>query len=226
MNTFVVIPAYNEEQKIGEVIENLLENGYSNIVIVDDCSSDNTMSVARQYNVAVLEHVVNRGQGAALETGTQYSLQSGADIIVHYDADGQMAVENIADALREFQDQSIDVVLGSRYLGVRPENMPQLRKLILFVGRLFNFFVLGIKLTDPQGGFRVLRRSAAKRLEFKQDRMAHCSQLLQDMFQKHMKIKEIPVKIIYTEYSMQKGQANANALRIVWNLFLQKLSGK
>lgn len=218
MNTYVVIPAYNEEGKIVEVINDLQNLGYTNIVIVDDASSDLTYEKSIGQGVIALRHLINRGQGASLGTGTRYALQKGADFIVHFDADGQMRGEDIAVLLESFNDNSVDVVIGSRFGG--KSEVPPLRKVLLFGIRIFNRVLMGVNLRDPQSGFRVLSRKAASKIEIKQDRMAHCSQMMQDMKKKDLKIVEVPVSILYTEYSLGKGQSFMDVFKVVWDLFL------
>ena len=92
MKIFVVIPAFNEEKRIAQVLTELSNFSYQ-VVVVDDSSSDKTSQVASQFQVAVLQHKINRGQGAALRTGTDYAISKAADIIVHFDADGQFLVK-------------------------------------------------------------------------------------------------------------------------------------
>ena len=90
-NVWIVIPAYNEEKNISGVISQLKEVT-ANIVVVDDCSSDNTAEIVKNLGVNLVSHLINRGQGAALQTGTEFALRQGAEIIVHFDGDGQMHV--------------------------------------------------------------------------------------------------------------------------------------
>lgn len=220
MDIYVVIPAYNEEQKIVEVVKGLQSSGYKNIVVVDDASSDLTYQKAQHCNdVVVLQHVINRGQGAALATGTQYALSQNADYIVHFDADGQMNAQDIPKLIDAFKGaNTVDVVIGSRFGG--ETKIPPLRKFLLWGIRVFNRFIMGVTLRDPQSGFRVLSRHAAEMIEIKQDRMAHCSQMMKDMHQKKLKIVEVPVTIVYTEYSLGKGQSFKDVFKVVWELFL------
>lgn len=225
MNVYIVIPAFNEAVKIGEVIDSLREHGYSNIVVVDDCSTDLTSNVCMSRGVCVLTHIVNRGQGASLQTGTAYALSCGADFIVHFDADGQMRAEDIRRLLFEFDTGLYDVVIGSRF-GVIKNEIPPLRRFLHMGIGFFNKIFLGISMEDPQSGFRVLSRRSSEVLEIKHDRMAHCSQLLQDMRFKGLRIKEVPVFIRYTKYSLSKGQRFTDAFKVAFELFLGKLIGK
>ena len=114
MKTFLVIPAYNESKNISSVI-NTLSQLFSKkqILVVDDGSKDNTYQVAKETNKAtVLKHIVNRGQGAALQTGNQYALLKGADIIVHFDSDGQHRVDQVEKLIDPIAKKEADIVFG------------------------------------------------------------------------------------------------------------------
>jgi polyprenyl-phospho-N-acetylgalactosaminyl synthase len=91
----VVVPAYNEGTVIGGVIAGLRER-YATVIVVDDCSTDDTARAAAAAGAVVLRHIVNLGQGAALQTGIAFALREGAELIVTFDADGQHRVDDIA----------------------------------------------------------------------------------------------------------------------------------
>ena len=200
MKVFVVIPAHNEGRSIARVIDDLKKHGYHNIVVVNDASTDNTETVSLQRGAAVLTHIINRGQGAALATGNEYALRNGADIIVHFDADGQMRVEDIPAMIGPIIKKQADITIGSRFLD-KKSNVPPSKRIILVLGRLFLKTFYGVKLTDSQCGFRAMSRKAAQIIEIKQDKMEHASEILIEIFKKHLKYKEVPVTIRYTEYS-------------------------
>ena len=112
---WIVIPAYNEAKNIKQVIKSLLSLT-SNIVVVNDCSTDCSQKILKQLPVYCLNHMVNRGQGAALQTGNDFALQKGAEIIVHFDADGQMQVKDIATLIEPLLTGQAEISLGSRFL--------------------------------------------------------------------------------------------------------------
>ncbi len=213
-----VIPAYNEAKTIREVISGVKEE-VDEVVVVDDASIDGTGGEAIMAGAKVLAHLVNRDQGAALKTGTYYALSKGADIIIHFDADGQHRVEDIKKLVEPLLKGEAEVVLGSRFMG-EVSNIPPLRKIVLFLGKLFNRLFLGVKLTDPQSGLRALSRRAAEQIEITEDGMAHCSEILGQI--KKMRVKEVPVVVNYTKYSKSKGQSSWNAFRIGLRLIFKK----
>jgi glycosyltransferase involved in cell wall biosynthesis len=115
----IVIPAYNEEQTIIEVIRGLKQHGFERLIVVDDGSSDRTGELAHQEGVTLLRHILNRGPGGALGTGITAALRLGAEAIVTFDADGQHDPDDIAHLLEPITKGEAEVVIGSRMLGIR-----------------------------------------------------------------------------------------------------------
>lgn len=222
MNNWIVIPAFNEENKIVEVINSLKKEGYSKIIIVDDGSKDNTLKNAKSTSVEVLHHIINRGQGAALKTGIDYALDQGADIIVTFDSDGQHQPEDIPRMIKPIQEGKADIVLGSRFLD-KNSNVPFFRKIFLKGGALLFKIFYGVRLTDSHNGLRALSRKAAQTIKITQDRMEHASEIIEQIGKHHLKYVEVPVTIKYTDYSLQKGQRTSNAFKIFFKMILNKL---
>ena len=216
---FVVVPAYNEAKNIGRVIRDLFQHGYKNIVIVDDGSSDDTYVEAKKLGVHVLQHEVNRGQGAALQTGNEFALANGAEIIVHFDADSQMSPSDIEGALEKMQKENLDVILGSRFLGKTSDIPWTKRFLILPAARILNNILSGLKLTDVHNGFRVLSRPAAEKIQIVQAGMAHNTEIIEQIKKHDLKYAEHPVSFVYNEY----GQGVGGGMKILRDLFLNKL---
>ncbi len=226
MKVIAVMPAYHEASRIREAVSGVRPL-VDQVVVVDDGSSDATAMEAAQTGAIVLRHAVNRGQGASLKTGTEAALQLGADIIVHIDADGQHDPESISSLIEPIRARRADVVFGSRFLGLASDGMPTARKALLVLARRFSTLVLGLpwRLTDPQSGLRAMTAAAARRVDFKQDRMAHCSEILRLVTRSDLRWIEVPTRIRYTADTLAKGQKPADALKIVWQLFLGALQG-
>ncbi len=223
MKIFIVIAAYNEGRSILSVIKSLKKNGYNNIVVVDDGSKDNTYGVCKKQNVYALRHVINRGQGAALKTGVDFALLQGADIIVTFDADGQHKAGEIKRMTQPIKKGEVDVVLGSRFLDQKSK-VPFFKELTLKAGILFTRIFSGVKLTDTHNGFRALSREAAMKIDIKQDRMAHASEIIDEIARKRIKFKEVPVTIVYTEYAKAKGQSIFNSIKIAFKFLFHKIT--
>jgi polyprenyl-phospho-N-acetylgalactosaminyl synthase len=218
MNTLVIIPAYNEAEKIKTVVEEVKNLNYD-VLVVDDGSSDNTADLARQSGARVLVHKINRGQGASIKTGITFALSGDYQAIVFFDADGQMKAGEIASLLDELGDH--DVVLGSRFLG-KAQNIPMAKLITLKLALVFTRLTTGLKLTDVHNGFQLWSRQALEKLKLVQDRQAYASELLQEIADKKLKYKEVPVTIAYTDYSIGKGQKITNAFKIIWDLIIKK----
>ncbi len=233
MRIAIIIPAYNEAGNINNVlldiksiVQDLVTGGDKvEIIVIDDGSYDKTAQLAKEIGVTILRHCVNRGQGAALMTGTQYCLLTNADIIVHFDADGQHDPKDILVLIKELLTNKYDIILGSRFLG-RAINIPFLKLIVLKCGVVFTRIFSGIKITDPQNGLRVLTKNAASLIRLTQDKMAHASELLDEIKRNNLKFKEIGVTVRYTPYSLKKGQSVFNAINIVLNLISSKIYKK
>jgi glycosyltransferase involved in cell wall biosynthesis len=212
----VVIPAYNEEKELGRVIRGLFEHGFKDVVVVDDGSTDRTATVARESGGKVLSHLLNRGQGAAIETGDSCARALQPDFVVHFDADGQFNPVDIIPALRLMQEKNLDVVLGSRFLDNRSK-LPWLKKyLVLPVARWINFVFTGVALTDVHNGFRILSKKALEKIVLSQDRMAHNTEIIQQIKKHQLAFAECPVEVSYHEY----GQGISGGYKIVHDLFV------
>ena len=193
-----IVPAYNEEQKIGSVVRSLFAH-VDKVVVVDDSSSDNTFGVAKKAGAIVLQHKINRGQGASLQTGHDYALQIEADYILHFDGDGQFCVEDIDPALEKLKEKEADILFGSRFLDDRTK-IPKFKKYILFpVARVFNK-MSGVYLTDIHNGFRILSKKALENIKIEQDRMAHATEIPAKAKKIGLKYIEFPVKVVYHQY--------------------------
>lgn len=219
---FIVMPAYNEGPAIEAVIRTVGEV-YPNVVVIDDGSRDNTFDVARTCARHVLRHPVNRGQGAALQTGIDYALQQGADYIVTFDSDGQHRVEDVENLITPIINGDCDIALGSRFLGQEAVNMPKSRLVLLKASILFTRVMSRIKLTDTHNGLRAFSRQAAQQIQITLDRMAHASELIDLVGASGLPFLEVPVTIRYTDYSLEKGQSARDALRVLIQYLLGRV---
>lgn len=218
---FVVVPAYNEAPAIGTVLHEL-RAVYRHVVVVDDGSTDGTQEAARAGAAYVLRHPINCGQGAALQTGIDFALLQGAKFIVTFDADGQHRVEDITALLAPILNGECDIALGSRFLGTSV-GIPHFRRRMLRLGVLFTRLVNGVHLTDAHNGLRAFSRRAAQQINLRLDRMAHATELIDQVKQSGLPFKEVPVQIRYTEYSLRKGQSTRGAIRIILHYLLGRV---
>lgn len=221
MNILAIIPAYNEGEKIGEVVSGLKNkaNLPLDILVVNDGSKDETASRALETGAMVISHAINRGQGAALKTGIDFAIKKNYQTVIFFDADGQMdPVE--AYNLNLKLNEGYDVVLGSRNIG-RVIDMPLSTKIVKRLALIFTRLTSGLNLTDTHNGFQAWRISALSQIKLDQDRMAHASQILNEISRLKLKYCEVPVTIKYTDYSKRKGQRLWNSFNILWDLLIK-----
>lgn len=219
-NTWVVVPLYNEATVIAGVIEGLLPS-FPNIVCVDDGSTDGSARIARQAGAHLVQHPINLGQGAALQTGIEYALaQPGMQYLVTFDADGQHRVEDAVGMVRAAREQGAAIVFGSRFLDNRTKP-GWIKRVILKTAVWVTNLTTSIKLTDAHNGLRVIRRDAASQIHLKQDRMAHATEIVLQLGHTKLPWVEYPVELLYTDYSKAKGQSVLNSVNILVDLIVR-----
>lgn len=201
--TYIVIPAFNEERVICDVIEEIKKAGYGNIIVVDDGSADNTFQKADEIEgVIALRHKLNRGKGAATKTGIEAAKLLGADIIVTMDGDGQHDPADIHNLTDPIVKNHCDVVLGSRLHN--PDGMPWYKIWQNRIGNVITWYLFGLWVTDSQSGFRAYSRHAAEVINTRGDRYEYDSEVIREIYTYRLKYLEVPIKVRYTEYSMGK----------------------
>ena len=219
---FIIVPAYNEAARLGRVLEELCRTGHR-VVVIDDGSHDRTGDVARRHGCYVLRHTFNRGQGAALQTGISFALHEGADAIVTFDADGQHQTSDLPALLQPILDGKCDVALGNRFLSLR-SNVPFARKVVLQLGRLFTWMASGLQVGDCHNGYRAFSRRGAAAIDLRQDRMAHASELYDQIKQARLAFIEVPVTIRYSEETLAKGQKLSNSVSVLFHYLYGKIA--
>ena len=219
----VIVPAYNEGRVITDTVERLLAAGYQ-VVVVDDGSSDETTEV-RRLPIVYLRHAVNLGQGAALQTGMTYALRAGAEIAVHFDADGQHDCGQIERLIAPIVEGQADVVFGSRFLRRQDRSqVPWKKRILLRGGILVSWAMTGMLLSDTHNGFRAMSRRALERVQLQENGFAHATEIMQRVREGGMRYVEVPITVSYSEYSQQKGQRLSGSLSILFDLIMAKLT--
>lgn len=220
---WVVIPAYNEEKVVGEVISEVKNSGYENIIVVDDGSADKTHKKANELiGEKALRHRLNRGKGAATKTGIEAAKLLGAEIIVTMDGDGQHDSADIGKLIRPIVENKTDVVLGSRLKN--SAGMPWYKIWQNKIGNIITWFLYGLYVSDSQSGMRAYSARSARLIETRADRYEYESQVIREIYLNKLKFVEVPIAVRYTEYSMGKVQKQSfsNGLktvyRMIWNM--------
>ena len=220
---YIVIAAWNEDKVIDQTIKNLFENGYKNVVVVDDGSEDKTALKAQQAGAEVLSHLINRGQGASLRTGIEYVYENyKPDAIITFDADGQHDPRDIDKLVEPILNNKADIVLGSRFLNDETK-VPFARKIILKAGVLFTNITSNIKLTDTHNGLRALGPKAMEKINISHRGMEHASDIIDEITKNKLRYQEVPVTITYSDYSVGKGQASLNFIKMGIKIILHKI---
>lgn len=218
----VIVPAYNEEPVIKKILLEILEKGYT-VIVVDDGSDISLKQSLNYLPVYFLRHQANLGQGAALQTGFDYAKKLQPDFIVTIDADGQHHCSSIDSLIEPLITNEADIVLGSRFLSKDKTAVPFGKKIVLHSARVINYFFSGLMLSDAHNGLRAFNKNALQKINVTENRMAHASEFLFEIKKHRLRYKEVPVTIAYTEYSKQKGQSVWDSIRILFDLILYKL---
>ncbi|MFJ3925659.1 glycosyltransferase family 2 protein [Streptomyces sp. NPDC090022] len=220
-DVWLVIPAYNEGQVIADVVEGARKT-FPNIVVVDDGSTDDSAQHIATTGAHLVRHPVNLGQGAALQTGLTYALaQPGAKYFATFDADGQHQTHDVEKMVEVLRGGEVDVVLGSRFI-VQNDQVPWIKRVVLRTAAAVSPTARKLKLTDAHNGLRVLGREAAEQLRITMNGMAHASEIVGFLAGSDLRVAEVPVDILYTEYSRAKGQSLINGVNIIFDITMRE----
>lgn len=216
---YIVIPAYNEEQVIQDVLQEVQQSGYSNLIVVDDGSSDHTYIQAQKKTDIVLKHIINRGKGATIKTGIEAAKIMQADVVVTLDGDGQHNPQDIDRMLEKIYD-GYDVVLGSRLIDTT--GMPSHKIVANKLGNFFTWLLYGIWVSDSQSGFRAYSKKALSLINTTTDRYEYDSEVLREIKRNKLNYIEIPIEVRYTAYSLgkQHKQSFVNGLKTLLRMIL------
>lgn len=218
---WIIVPAFNESAVIGEVVTQL-RSVFSHVVCVDDGSSDDTAAAALSAGAHVVRHPVNLGQGAAIQTGVEYARrQPGAEVFATFDADGQHRITDVVAMIDRLARADVDIAIGTRFDGSAVSRTPTLKKLILRTAAWLSPSSRRLGLTDAHNGLRVFNRTVADNLTLTMNGMSHASEFISLIDENGWRVAEVPVEILYTDYSMSKGQPLLNGVNIVFDGFLR-----
>lgn len=214
-DVWIVIPAFNEATVIGDVVADV-RSVFDHVVCVDDGSRDDTGAVALRAGAHVVPHPVNLGQGAAIQTGVEYArAQPGAAVFATFDADGQHQVKDVVRMIDRLTAEDLDIVIGTRFAHRAPDRMPALRRLVFPLIAKLSPASRKLRLTDAHNGLRVFNKTVADGLNLTMIGMSHASEFISEIAENRWRVAEEPVEILYTEYSMTKGQPLVNGVNII-----------
>ncbi len=222
---FIVIPALNEEKTICWVVRQAVKQGEV-VIVVDDGSKDSTAEMAKECGAIVLQHKTNLGKGAALRTGFIESVRRGAEIVVTLDADGQHNPREIEKLVTPILNGEADVVIGSRFKEKTPgNNMPVYRR----VGnKILNLFTFPRRrdITDTQSGFRAYNHKALKAIGITTNGIGVDSQILMEINDKNLRIKEVPVSCQYNGLDTSTYNPIKHTLSVITSIVVYITEGK
>lgn len=218
LTAWVIIPAYNEAERIKLVLEKtkLLTK---HIIVVNDGSKDDTNSVARGAGVLVLDHMINLGKGAALRTGCDYALQKKAKILVVMDADGQHEPEDIPRFIKILEEKKLDIVFSYRKLN---KTMPLILKFGNNVMSVLINWLYNVDLKDSQSGFRCFTAETYKKIRWNASDYSMESEMIARVGNNKLSYGEIPIQTIYLD--KYKGTTIIDGIKVVLYILWWRLS--
>ena len=218
---WIVVPAFNEATVIGEVIADL-RSVFDHVVCVDDGSTDGTGEIALRAGAHLVRHPINMGQGAAIQTGVEYARkQPGAKVFATFDADGQHRIKDVAAMIDRLSAGDVDIVIGTRFARSDGPRPPFLKRIVLRSAARLSPHGRRLGLTDTNNGLRVFNKTVADGLNITMSGMSHASEFITLAYENHWRVTEEPVEILYTDYSMSKGQPLLNGVNIIFDGLLR-----
>ncbi|MDA9660078.1 glycosyltransferase family 2 protein [Pseudomonadota bacterium] len=215
---YIVVPAFNEASVIADTLKKI-EPFFKNIVVVNDGSSDETSKILQDCNVFTINHAINLGVGAAIKTGFDYIISNCNDAfaVITFDADGQHNIEDAVVIANELINSEKDVVFGSRFLGFQ-KNIPIIKRYVLQLVAKITTKISKVSLSDAHNGLKGIKISAIKKINIEINSYAYESELIMQIAKHNLQYMEVPTNVIYSEYSLQKGQKLLNGLIILEDL--------
>lgn len=210
-DVFVILPGFNEEQRVKSTIKSIEKEGFKNIVFVDDGSSDSTIKQAMQTNAIILKHVINLGKGAATKTGCDFAIKNGAKVLILMDSDGQHEAKDIARFVRALKNK--DIVFSFRQFS---KSMPITMRLgNIFLSKMSKFlFSLDIK--DTQAGFRAMTAETYSKVRWSSSDYGMESEIIAKASKHKLRYDEIEIKTIY--HDTHKGTTPIDGIKILFNM--------
>ena len=219
IQTWAVIPAFNESKYIGDVIKKTL-HPVDNIIVVDDFSKDNTFQVSKKAGAYALRNPINMGAGFSTRIGCDLASHFGADFILTIDADGQHDPEEIPKLKKLLINKKLDIVFGSR---PQDKNMPIIKRIgnkgLSFIANV----LFDVKIRDSQTGYHIFTRKAYKKLRWESNRYGIVSEFVMKVGRHKLKVGEATVKTIYTD--KEAGMTKIDAVKSVLSMFKWRLKG-
>lgn len=213
-----VIPAYNEATRIAAVIEDAKQY-VEHVLVVDDGSTDGTGDAAVAAGALVVRHVENCGAGAATMTAIEAARALQADVVITLDADGQHDPHDIPAVLQPVLENKADIVFADRF-GQR-NSIPTIRRVFNAIGNLVTFAATGRWVNDSQCGFKVFGPKSVQEIDIRMSKFEFCTEIVRECVQWNWRVAQVPTKVLYSEYTLAKGQSFALGIRTAFRILLR-----
>ncbi len=214
----IVIPAYNEEKRIGKVLTEIKKFNFP-IVVVDDGSKDKTNKISSQEGVSVIRHRINLGKGAALKTGCLFAFENGADAVVMMDSDGQHLAEDLPKFVEKLETGNNEIIFGYRSFGT---NVPLIRYLGNKVASLLVRFLFGIYFSDLVCGYRAVTKKGFDKINWESSGYGVETEMAILTAKRKLKYCEVPVKTLY--YDRVKGVTILDSFGVFFDVLKWRLT--
>ena len=197
----ICLPSFNEGKVLENFLKELKKKNLGDILIVNDCSKDNTKEICQNLKVNCLTHILNRGAGGARITGLEYAKKENYDFLIYMDSDGQHKISDLKELLEN--KNKADLIIGKR--NIFNKNMPLLNRISNIIGRVVVYLICGKWVEDSQSGFKILNKKVINKINLTYDRYENDSEFVFECAKNNLSIKEIPIEVIYTNHSKTKG---------------------
>jgi polyprenyl-phospho-N-acetylgalactosaminyl synthase len=221
-----VIPAYNEGTRIAGVVDGA-KKYVDKVIVVDDGSRDGTGDHAAAAGAMVVRHPDNCGAGAATMTGIEAARLCGATVVITLDADEQHDPQEIPSLLQPIKEDRADVVFANRFAprqarGDRPRNkIPFIRRVFNGLGNIVTLLATGRWVSDSQCGYKAFGPKAVHDIHLRMSGFEFCTEIVRETVQHKWRVAQVPVKVLYSEYTLAKGQSFANGVRTAFKILLR-----
>ena len=217
-NIYIIVPAFNESKVLEKNLKNL-KKYFDNIIVVDDGSTDNTLEIINRLGLISIHHPINLGQGAAIKSGFNFVKKlNNIHGVITFDADGQHSPADANIFANEILTSDKDIIFGSRFIN-HSNNVPLIKKFILKIATKLSNIILKMNLSDTHNGLKAFKIDSLNKINITIDRYAFETEMLMQISKQKLSYKELHTEIVYTPYSLKKGQSIRNGMIIMESIF-------